>query len=131
MSFQPSLAARASNADTAIRGVLRGNYDDWISAALTEGVEACRQLLAGIQTPNQLSYFTHPETREGVLFLQGKYYDKSGALLEQLVGDLVRIIESQGRAAIPIGQLSEYGRLFRQLSRRICEQDQILERTLA
>jgi hypothetical protein len=132
MVFEPTLAARAANAETAIRSILRGEpYDEWVASALNEGLGVCRQLLVGVQEPRSVNSFSDPDTSEGVLFFERQFQEKSGVVLQDMVEKLRQLVESRGSAPIPAQDLRTHLETFRKLSLRLCEQDQLLERTFA
>jgi hypothetical protein len=132
MIFEPTLAAQAANAETALRSILRGDqYDEWVASALEEGLGVCRQLLVGVQESGSMSYFSDPGTYEGILFFENKFHEKSREVLQDLERKLEQVVGLGGAAEIPAPDLRPLLEIFRELSLRLCAQDQLVERTLA
>jgi len=140
MPFQPSLAARAADTDTAIQSALRGEYDPWVDEALRGGLEACEQILRGLGfQPGVVNYFSYPDTHEALAFLR-RYVD--GADEDRILRDAI----AEAKASLAqlladkrlAGQVSEklatrlrdHSRLFSQLAANLATRQLALDRAL-
>jgi len=130
---QATLAVKAANAEMAIGSVLRGDYDEWVRCALRQGLEACSELLAGINAkPGVFNFFSHPETHGGLQFLRQEFpaEECQRRQLEEIRKTL-QSLESEVKPSPALRRLmKEHQTFFEALSRQLASDDE-LERRLS